>query len=76
MKLKNVKVGMRVFVKNREDSKACRHWWGQVGVVTNPDRTEGGVYNTDYNIEVKFPSGRTDIMDAGDVRKLRDGEAL
>ena len=74
MKLKNVKVGMRVFVKNREDSKADRHWWGQVGVVTDPDRKKGGAYRTNFEISVSFAGGNSDIMDAKDVRKLRDGE--
>lgn len=74
MKLENVKVGMRVFVKDHPASKAAVWFRGQFATVLDNDRTSGGTFQTDYQIQVQLPSGSTDIMDACDVRKLRGGE--
>lgn len=67
MKLKNAVVGLQVFVKDVSTSPALSFFRGRVGVIVETDRINTG--NGQYELSVKFSDGKSDTMNACDVRK-------
>lgn len=72
MKLENVKVGMRVFVKTETDeTQANTENCGKYATVSGKESCSYDGYLT---VKVLTDDGETDWMRHKDVRKLRDGE--
>lgn len=72
MKLKNVKVGMKVMVKDDCLYSVSNYIRGTVLTVTETDRIKK--YESFFEVEVINSNGDTEILDASNIRKLKKGE--
>ena len=70
MKLSNAVVGLQVFIKEGYGRNSITSVRGKVGIISAI--SVGGVT---YELQVKFADGKTDLMNACDVRKAKVTDA-
>ena len=73
MKLENVKIGMRVFVKKSKGKLSYAHESFQ-GKIAEVVYIESDSYTGNLTVKIEESCGTHDWCNHNDLRKLRDGE--